>query len=111
MSYARFTKQHYDRALTFAENAKRISAMWRSQKKGSGRFGSDKPRVNVAGGEELRRQREEMLRIYPIGQGKKKKKKGGCRCGKGTIRDMIKKAQEQKTISYPAVCGKPWSNC
>ena len=38
MSYAQFTKKHYDRAFTFVENAQRISALWRSQKtkKGGG---------------------------------------------------------------------------
>lgn len=35
MSYAAFTKQHYDRSQSFTENGRRISAMWHEHK-GSG---------------------------------------------------------------------------
>lgn len=80
MSYARFTKANYDRSLTFAENAKRISAMWHSQKaKKGGGFGFKGEPVYMAGGDQMKKNEERILRMYPIGQGKKKGKKG-CKC-------------------------------
>lgn len=75
MSYARFTKANYDKSLTFAENAKRISAMWRSR---STKKGAGVEMLTLTRGDAMRRRQYLPPQNYD-GSGKKKK----CRCGTG----------------------------